>query len=175
MKIIYGSWNIKCNRQKFLSFCAIFCPFSPLTNLKIKILKLKKKPGDVIILHICTINANHVMYGSWDMESNKQYFLSFWTVFCPLTPLTTQIIKILKKKKYLEILSFYTKVQSHDVWSLRYEVWQTEFFVILDQFLPFYPSNNPKSQNFEKLKKSLELPSFYSSVSKTMVIFYTFP
>ena len=29
----------------------------------------------------------------------------------------------------------------------------TKFFVILDQFLPFYPSNNPKNQNFEKMKK----------------------
>ena len=30
---------------------------------------------------------------------------------------------------------------------------QTEFLVILDHFLPFYPPNNPKNQNFEKLKK----------------------
>ena len=28
----------------------------------------------------------------------------------------------------------------------------TEFFVILDHFLPFYPHNNPKNTNFEKLK-----------------------
>ena len=31
---------------------------------------------------------------------------------------------------------------------------QTEFFVIWDSFLPFYPSNNPKNQNFEKMKKT---------------------
>ena len=31
---------------------------------------------------------------------------------------------------------------------------QTEFFVILDRFLPFYPPNIPKYQNFEKLKKT---------------------
>ena len=30
----------------------------------------------------------------------------------------------------------------------------TEFFVILDHFLPFYPPNNPKNQNFEKMKKT---------------------
>ena len=29
-------------------------------------------------------------------------------------------------------------------------------FVILDYFLPFYPSNNPENQNFEKKKKKLE-------------------
>ena len=28
-----------------------------------------------------------------------------------------------------------------------------EFFVILDDFLPFYPPNNLENQNFEKMKK----------------------
>ena len=48
----------------------------------------------------------------------------------------------------------YHKWQSYDIWFLRYEVWQTEFFVILDHYLPFYPPNNLKNQNFEKLKKT---------------------
>ena len=104
--MIYGSWNISYNRQKFLSLWAIFCPFSSLTTWKIKILKLKKTPGD-IILHICTVNDNHMMYGSWDMESNRQSFLSFWTVFGRFSPLWTQKIKILKiSKLHLKILSF---------------------------------------------------------------------
>ena len=90
--MIYGSWNIMCDRQKFSSFY----PFSPLTTWKIKILTLKKTPGD-IIFHICTINDNHMMYGPWDMEHNRHNFLSFWTIFCPLTPLGTWKIKILKK------------------------------------------------------------------------------
>ena len=41
----------------------------------------------------------------------------------------------------------------NDVWFLRYGAQQTEFFVLLDQFLPFYPTNNLKNQNFEKNKK----------------------
>ena len=52
------------DRQNFLSFWAFFCPFSPLTAGKIKILRLKKTSGDIIILHICTINDNHMMHGS---------------------------------------------------------------------------------------------------------------
>ena len=28
--------------------------------------KLKKRPGDIIILHMCTINDNDTVYGSWD-------------------------------------------------------------------------------------------------------------
>ena len=75
---------IRCDRQKFLSFC--FCPFSPLTTWKIKILKLTKTPGDIIILNISTINGSHMMYSSWDMECNGRNFLWFWTIFCPFTP-----------------------------------------------------------------------------------------
>ena len=37
------SWSIRWDRQKLLSFWAIFCPFSPLTTRKIKILKKWKK------------------------------------------------------------------------------------------------------------------------------------
>ena len=35
----------------------------------------------------------------------------------------------------------YHKWQSYDVWLLRYGVWQTKFFVILDNFLPFTTLN----------------------------------
>ena len=52
----------------------------------------------------------------------------------------------------------YQKSQSYDVWFLRYGVRQTEFFVILGHFLPFYhppPLNDPKNQNFEKKMKKL--------------------
>ena len=110
--MMYGSWDTEWDRQNFLSFWAIFCPFSPLTTRKIKILKLKKTPGDIIILHICTINDNHMLYSSWDMEHDRHNFLSFWTIFfCAFTPIWTQKIKILKKwKKHRKILSFYTCV-----------------------------------------------------------------
>ena len=31
---------------------------------------------------------------------------------------------------------------------------QAEIFVILDQFLPFLPPNNPENHNFEKMKQA---------------------
>ena len=51
------------------------------------------------------------------------------------------------------------------------------FFVVLNHFLPFYPTNNPKYKNFEKwqkttTKKCLEI-SFYTSVPKIIIICYT--
>ena len=98
-----------------------------------------------------------MMYGSWDMEGDGQRFWSFWTVFCPFTLLTTQKSKFWKNEKntwrHYRFTEVYHKWQSYDVWFPRYEAWQTEFFVILDCFLPFYPTNNPKNQNFEKLKQ----------------------
>ena len=36
----------------------------------------------------------------------------------------------------------------------------TKFFVILGQFLPFDPPNNPKNQNFKKKKRHLEIYHF---------------
>ena len=61
-----------------------------------------KKPGYIIILHMCTINNNHMMYDSWDNEGNWHNF--FATLDCcflhfthPPPPLTTRKMKILKK------------------------------------------------------------------------------
>ena len=51
---------------------------------------------------------------------------------------------------------------------------QTEFFLILDRFLPFYPLNNPKNQILKKRKKRLEI-SFYTSLPKIIIISYTVP
>ena len=90
----------------------IFChcgPFFalllPLTTRKIKIWKKwKKTPGDIIILHMCTTDDNHMMNGSWDMEYDGQNVLSFWTIFAIYHP------KKPKKNKHLEISSFYTSV-----------------------------------------------------------------
>ena len=42
----------------------IFCLFTPPPPRKSKFEKLKKTLGDIIILHIGTINHNHMMYGS---------------------------------------------------------------------------------------------------------------
>ena len=49
-------------------------------------------------------------------------------------------------------------------------------FVILDNFLHFYPPKNPKKSKFWKTeKKSLEILSFYTSVLRILIIWYTVP
>ena len=37
--------------------------------------KMKKMPGNIIILHKCTINDNHTMYSSSDMKRDRQFFV----------------------------------------------------------------------------------------------------
>ena len=74
----YKTWQT----ERFLSFWVIFRPLTLLTTRKIKIWKNEKKSGNIIILHMCTINENHMTNGSWDMEHNRQIFLSIWPFLC---------------------------------------------------------------------------------------------
>ena len=107
-----------------------------------------------------------MMYGCWYMECKGHNFLSFWTVFYPLYPLshplTTRKIKILKKwKNHLEILSFYTCIpQMTIIWCMVPEIWSVSdrtfcyfgpLFVLLPPPPP--PPSNPINQNLEKMKK----------------------
>ena len=47
---------------------------------------------------------------------------------------------------------------------LRYGVQQTEMFVILGHFSPFYPTNNPKNENFEKMEKNTQRSHHFTLV-----------
>ena len=73
----YGAWG-----TEFFVILDHFLHFYPPNNTKSQNFeKIKKTPGDIITLHMCTMNDNHMMYGSWDMECDGQNFLSFWTIF----------------------------------------------------------------------------------------------
>ena len=135
----------------------IFCHYGPFFALlpryglrKSKFFKMKKKrkkkrrkpPEDIIILQMCTINDNHIMYGSGDMECNGQNFLSFSTVFYSFTPLKKLKPFEKLKKKRLEISSFSTSLPK--IMIICYtvlEIWCVTdvLFFILGYFLHFYP------------------------------------
>ena len=96
----YGVWYLKygARRTKYFVILGHFWLFCPTNNAQNHIFeKMKKVPADIIILQMCTINDNYMMYGSWDMERDRRDILSFWSVICPFNPLKTQKIKILKK------------------------------------------------------------------------------
>ena len=65
-------YMVRDRHNCYFSFWVIFCSFTSLTAQKIKILtKMKKMPGDIIILHMCTKNYDQMMYSSWDMVHNR--------------------------------------------------------------------------------------------------------
>ena len=75
--------------RTFCHFWASFCHFTSLTTRKIKISKkMKKIPGDIIILYKCTKNHDHMLYCCWDTVCDGcNVYFSFWAIFCPFTPL----------------------------------------------------------------------------------------
>ena len=108
-----------------------------------------------------------MMYGSWDIK-----FFVILGYFLTFDPPNNPEIQNFEKIKKIIILHISSINENHDVWFLRYGAWQTESFLILDHFLPFYPTNNLKNKYFEKMKKILEI-SFNRSVPKSMIICYT--
>ena len=87
---------MKGDRQNVLSCWTIFCPFTRKINI---LKKLKKTPGDIIILHKYTKNHDYMLYCSWDMTRDRRNYFSFWAIFVPFYPLTAQKIKLKKNEK----------------------------------------------------------------------------
>ena len=125
-----------------------------------------------------------MLYWSWDMVHDRCNYFSFWPIFCPFTSLTTQKIKIKKKKmkKTTGDISFYTSVpkimmctKNHD--HMQYCSWDMVcdrcncYFSFWAIFCPF---TSLTAQKIKIKKKHLEI-SFYNSVPKIMIICYTVP
>ena len=119
-------WSVT---DRMLCHFGPFFALLPLKNLKNQNFeKMKKVPGDVIILHKCTKNHDHMLHCSWDTICDKcNSFFYFGLCFGPLT---TQKIKILKKWKktwrYHHFTQVYQKYWSHDVQFLKYGVQQMD-------------------------------------------------
>ena len=118
--MLYSSWDMARDRCNFFSFWPVFCPFCPPSSPKNQnLIKKKKTPGDIIILHKCTKNRDHMLYCSWDMVRDRcNLYFSFWAIFCPFTSLTAWKMKFSKKWKkllkiYIIILNNCTKNHDH--------------------------------------------------------------
>ena len=115
----YDIWFPKYKVQQTEIFAILgnfFCPFSPLTSWKNKILPLRKNTWRYYnFTHVYQKCTNHMMYGSWDIECNRQNFLSFWTILCPFTKKNQNFEK---NKKDVWIYYYFTQVwhkwQSYD-------------------------------------------------------------
>ena len=115
-------------------------------------------------------------YRAWQTEIGN--FGSFLPFYLPKKP-TIQNFEMKELARDI-ILHMCTKNHNH----MRYSFWDTEsegqiFFVILGHcfFLlpaPPPPPNNPENQNFEKMKKHLEMSSFCTCVPKITITWCMF-
>ena len=143
---------------------------------------MKKTPGDIIILHKCTKNNDHMLYCSWNMVHDACNYCSFWVIFCTFTSLTAQKIKIKKKKKEKKPLRshhLHKCIKNHDY--MLYCYWDMTcdrcncYFQFWTIFCPFTSLTAQKIKISQKWKKYLEISSFYTIVPKTLIICYTVP
>ena len=146
MIICYSISKMVHDRCNYLSFWAIFCPYTPLTAQKRKIYKkwnkhleissfytsvqkimirwytvpeiwcvadlkakknqnfdkMKKMPGDIIILDTCTKNYDQKMYSSWDMLRDRR--TERWHIEVGASPKNMKVLLNLTKDFTLLIM-----------------------------------------------------------------------
>ena len=170
--MMYGSWDMKCNRQNFFVILGHFLPFyPPLTAQKMKISKMKKhleiSSFYTSVLKIMIIG--YTVPEIWNVTDVIAIFILSYTI--PFCPPTAQKLKISKQwKKDLQISSFYTLVPKIIIICYTIsEIWHVSDVIIfiLGNFLPFYPPNSPKNEISKHWKHILEISSFYTSVLKS--------
>ena len=141
---------MECKRQGFIVILDHFLPFY---KQKIKILQKWKKNLEILSFYKCIPWQS---YDIWFLRYGVQWTYFFVILDCFL-PFYNQKIKILtkwKKQKQKAWRNYhFTHDVSYEIWFLRNGVQWMDFFVILGYLLPFYPSNNPKTQ-LKKVKMS---------------------
>ena len=121
--MMYGSWDMKRDRQNFFFILGHFFPFYPTNNPKNQNReKMKKTPGDIIILHLRTRNDDHMLYCSWDIAHNKIKFLFFtlgyfFPFYPPNRPKYQNFHKMKKMPGAFIILHRCTKNNDHMMYS----------------------------------------------------------
>ena len=122
--------------------------------------KIYKNPRNIILLHMCTVNEDHIM---WFLrhKGTTDVILGHFLPFDPPNNPKNQNFEILPGYTILEILWLYTCVpqiiwctipQLYDVWFLRYGVQQT-IFCHLGLFFAVLPLQQPGKSKFETMNK----------------------
>ena len=158
----YDVWFLRYGVQQTESFVILdhFLPFYPLTFPKNQnFQKMKKAPGNIVILHKYTKNHGHILYCSWDMTHYRcNCYFSFWAIFCPFTPSLPEKWKFQKKMKKrpgdIIILHKCTKNHHHMLcWSWDMVCDRCNCYFSFWAFFAL-PPNSPKNKNFKKMKKT---------------------
>ena len=173
----------------YFSFWTIFCPFTTLTAQKIKISMKKKitwryrhfpqvyqKSWSYAILFL-----KYMVYDGWNC-----YFL-FSAIFCPFDSPNSpkKSFRTMEKTtttttpnwRYHHFPQVYQKSWSYAILFLRYMVQDgcNCYFSFWAIFCPFTALTARKMKIERKKYWYLEVSSFYTSVSKLMIIYYIVP
>ena len=150
--MIYGSWDINCNRQIF------FCHLGPLFELW-KYHKNQNNPWRYNILHKCTKNHDHRLYCSWDMAHDGCncyfHFGLFFAILPPNSPKNENFKKMKKMLADIIIIHKRTKTRDH----MLYCYWDMVrdrcncYFWFWPIFCPFTPLTAWKTKIKKKKKK----------------------
>ena len=112
-------------------------------------------------------------------SATDRIFCHYGPFFALLPPYGPRKLKFWKIKKTLQdiiILQMFTINDSHMIYGFSDIEWNRQnLFVILDRFFPFTPLTTWKIKILKDWKKPLEISSFYTRVSKIMIICYTVP
>ena len=128
-----------------------FLPFYPppirpnnLENQKFEKMK-KNTPGDIIILHKCTINDNHTWFLRYEARQTELFvILGHFLTFDPPNNPKTKNLK--KTRKYLKISSFYTSVPK--IMIICYtvpKIWCMMDVIVIFHFVLFFAILTPPS------------------------------
>ena len=131
-------------RTKFFVILGHLLPFDPCNNPKNQ--NLKKKKLKIISFYTCIPQMTIIWRMVPELSSATEFFviLGYFLPFYPPPPPPHKCrkSKFWKHEKHSWRYHFthaYQKSKSYDVWFLRYGARETEFFLILDHFLPFHP------------------------------------
>ena len=116
-----------------------------------------KKPGNIIILHLCAKNLDYMIYSSWDIECDrlKSVIMGHLSLF-DLPPKKKKKCNFEKLKK-LAGYHYFTHVYQKTtiIWGTAPKI-QSESGIIFYHFGGFFAlllPNKPKNRNFKQMKK----------------------
>ena len=147
--------------------------------------KMKTFAGDIIILHMCTKNHNHMRYSSWDTKWDG-IFCHFGPYFAFLTPsppkpnnLQNQNLKKNEKNIY-RCHHFKLVLQKNTIiWFMLTQIWSSCIDIIFLSFQVifcfFVPLLTPKIKIWKKCKKYQNILSFYTCVPLINIIWCMVP
>ena len=109
------------------------------------------------------------------MKHDRQFFVVLGH-FLPFYPTNNQNNQNFEKTSGDIIILLKCAInENHMMYGSWDTKWTDRIFCRFGPFLPYYPTNSPKIKIKKKWKNRLEMLSFYISVPKIMIVYYTFP